>query len=161
MTVTVRSPKTGSLLENVLLNVLTSTGAYAAGDAIDAITSLKLKYAVRLESVVVRSNVTPTVTPSFYIVFFKSAPQATVFTDNAAGTIAAVDADRVIGVVRVASGDFALPVAAGPIYAALGGINQTMTPADLGEIYVGLIADNAYDAIGTAELSIELNFTRV
>lgn len=143
------------------------TSAYAIGDNVGTLpagTILKIPAVnrlpgrpVKLVSVDVTENGSASA-PAFEILFFRSRPVGGTYTDNSAFAWGAEDYKRKCGHVSVVAGDF--KTLGSKHSATLGGIDQVLA-VDETDLYLLIVAQNAYDAVLASDLALTFAFERL
>lgn len=93
--------------------------------------------------------------PALTFLFFRASPSGGTYTDNEALVWGAGDHAKLVGVVRIAAADWYTLVSKSQ--AALGGIDAILGSAT-SDLYMLIIADGAWNAGATTDLTVELGF---
>lgn len=129
---------------NVVGGLLTLPGVMMAPQGVALLRSVTLKDAAG-------------VGPALSLLFFRATPSGGYYRDNAPLVLGASDVANLIAVVRVLSTDWYTPSGSGASFVCAGGIDQVMKSATA-DLFVVIVADGAYTALATTNLSVEIGF---
>ena len=100
--------------------------------------------------------------PALSLLFFRATPASGTYTDNTGVAFGASDDDNLVGVVRVAAADWYVPSGSGKAFVAKADLlvccEGSTTSNDL---YMLIVADGAYDAVATNDLTVAIGFESV
>ena len=136
---------------------------YAADDVVGGIITLSNVMAVSGRPALLKSVILKDAAgqgPALSLFFLRDTPAGGTYTDNAAivwGSTGEGDSARRVGLVRVTAGDWY--TVAGQSTVVLGGIEQLMGAAAL-DLFLLIIADGAYNAAASTDLTAEIAFER-
>ena len=139
---------------------VSATPDYAAGDVVGGIITLASVMAATGRQALLRSVALKDATgagPALSLLFFRATPAGGTYTDNAAIVFGAADDDNLVGVVRVVAADWYTPSGGGKSFVSLGGIDVVMGSVT-SDLYLLIVADGAYNAAATTDLTAEIGF---
>lgn len=142
---------------------ISATPDYSIGDVVGGIITLSgvMEASGRqaeLQTVVLKENGGQS--PALSLIFFRATPAAGTYTDNAQLIWGAGDAGNIVGVVRVLVTDWLIPGAStNKAMVDLSRLGKLMGSAT-SDLYLLIIADSAYNAAATTDLTAEFAFER-